>query len=139
MNMQQCWCMSTSYRPDELCVRAARGPGGHASVEGGGQCAMASPSFEGFLRGLPRLTFGFASVPNEMANTSAYYQSLGVIAAAGVPPCSPAWSAALSAAWVVPLYSAHGTIGSHSFRRKWRARGGGEGSAVPRQQYLGDS
>ena len=31
-----------------------------------------SPSFEGFLRGLPRFTFTFASVPNEMANTSAY-------------------------------------------------------------------
>jgi hypothetical protein len=45
--------------------------------------AMSSPGFEDFLRGLPRLTFAFARVPNEMANTSAYYQSLGVIAAAG--------------------------------------------------------
>ena len=36
------------------------------------QQMASSPSFEAFLRNLPRLTFTFARVPNEMANTSAY-------------------------------------------------------------------
>ena len=44
---------------------------------------MSSPSFEGFLRGIPRFTFAFAGTTNEMENTSAYWQSLGVIASSG--------------------------------------------------------
>ena len=41
-------------------------------------------SFESFLRDLPRFTFGFSTVSNDLANTSDYWQSIGVIAAFGV-------------------------------------------------------
>jgi hypothetical protein len=39
--------------------------------------------FDSFLRGLPRISFSFSSVPAEFANTSAYFQSIGFIAASG--------------------------------------------------------